>query len=333
MSALAMKSGFGLSLLLALASLSPAWAARTVEYVHTDMLGSVVAVTDANRNVIERREYEPYGLQLSPAVKDGPGYTGHVQDAATGLVYMQQRYYDAQLGVFLSVDPVTVSFGTGANFNRYWYASSNPYRFIDPDGRCTGSRIAEEDGTCALTGGPTTQSFDIRSLAPAAGGGARVVAGVGRAVAVAAGGVATVAAGVMYPSELGDGTIPDGQERNNLVQIFRVVGPEEYESIRRYKAYILPPNGLGDKQFWTRIEDAEWFAANEPIMDPSLGLVPRHIVSSLITSRTEAMGYKVWDAGHGFLSFGPAGLMHVNADALHFGGIFTLSTIPPTPGQ
>jgi RHS repeat-associated protein len=136
--------------------------AQTVEYLHTDALGSVVAVTDANRNVIERREYEPYGSQLTPAVSNGPGYTGHVQDAATGLVYMQQRYYDAQLGRFLSMDPVTANSGTGANFNRYWYADNNPYTFIDPTGRCTGSRIENKDSTCRSTGGNTTETYGAR---------------------------------------------------------------------------------------------------------------------------------------------------------------------------
>ena len=109
--------------------------AQTVEYIHTDALGTPVAVTDANRNVIERSEYEPYGKVPNRAVKDGPGYTGHVEDAATGLTYMEQRYYDPGLGRFLSVDPITADSGTGANFNRYWYASNNPYSKIDPDGR------------------------------------------------------------------------------------------------------------------------------------------------------------------------------------------------------
>src|SRR3546814_8748257 len=36
---------------------------------------------------------------------------------------MQQRYYDPEIGRFLSVDPVTVDGSTGANFNRYWYRS------------------------------------------------------------------------------------------------------------------------------------------------------------------------------------------------------------------
>jgi RHS repeat-associated protein len=110
-------------------------SAQTVEYIHTDALGSPVAVTDANRNVVERSEYEPYGALLNRPLSDGPGYTGHVSDAATGLSYMQQRYYDSGIGRFLSVDPVTANSSTGGNFNRYWYANNNPYKFKDPDGR------------------------------------------------------------------------------------------------------------------------------------------------------------------------------------------------------
>ncbi|MFT3897181.1 MAG: RHS repeat-associated core domain-containing protein [Thermomonas sp.] len=114
--------------------------AITVEYQHTDALGTPVAVTNASRAVIERSEYEPYGQLLNRAQHDGPGFTGHVQDAMTGLTYMQQRYYDPMIGRFLSVDPVTAT-SVGGNFNRYWYGNDNPYNFKDPDGRmaCTGS--------------------------------------------------------------------------------------------------------------------------------------------------------------------------------------------------
>jgi RHS repeat-associated protein len=55
-------------------------------------------------------------------------------DGETGLVYMQQRYYDPQIGRFLSVDPVGVSSAMGTNFNRYWYANNNSFRFVDPEG-------------------------------------------------------------------------------------------------------------------------------------------------------------------------------------------------------
>ncbi|MGO1070755.1 RHS repeat domain-containing protein [Lysobacter sp. CA199] len=114
---------------------STAHAQTVVEYIHTDALGSPVAVTDVNQNVIERTEYEPYGAQINRPVQDGPGYTAHVSDAATGLSYMQQRYYDPDIGRFLSLDPVAANAEAGASFNRYWYANSNPYKFTDPDGR------------------------------------------------------------------------------------------------------------------------------------------------------------------------------------------------------
>jgi len=119
--------------------ISPLAHATMVEYVHTDGLGSVVAVSNAAGQVIERREYEPYGHQLTPALADGPGYTGHVQDAATGLTYMQQRYFDPELGLFLSIDPVTAYESPVGHFNLYRYANSNPFANIDPDGRACNS--------------------------------------------------------------------------------------------------------------------------------------------------------------------------------------------------
>src|SRR5690606_23640290 len=79
----------------------------TTTYQHTDALGSPVAVNNASRTVIQRSEYEPYGKLVNRAMEDGPGYTGHMSDAATGLVYMQQRYYDPGIGRFLSRDAVT----------------------------------------------------------------------------------------------------------------------------------------------------------------------------------------------------------------------------------
>src|SRR5690606_32738093 len=108
----------------------------TNRFQHTDALGSAVAMTNDSGAVVEQREYEPYGRQLTPTPQDGPGYTGHVYDAATAMVYMQQRYYDPLLQRFLSVDPVT-AYGSShmQHFNAYAYAYNNPYSLTDPDGR------------------------------------------------------------------------------------------------------------------------------------------------------------------------------------------------------
>lgn len=140
----------------------------TVEYIHTDALGSPVAVTNEAGTVVERTVYESYGRVVSGPVKDGPGYAGHVLDVATGLNYMQQRYYDPDLGRFLSVDPVAVR-PIGDNFNRYWYANNNPYRFKDPDGRDCVS--ANGRTTCTIEGengkGLPTVSFPTPAGWPA----------------------------------------------------------------------------------------------------------------------------------------------------------------------
>lgn len=105
------------------------------KFQHTDALGSPVAVTDTTGTVIDRTNWEPYGTAINKASYEGIGYTGHVMDGATELVYMQQRYYDPQIGLFLSVDPVTAYSNPVGMFNRYRYANNNPYKFTDPDGR------------------------------------------------------------------------------------------------------------------------------------------------------------------------------------------------------
>jgi RHS repeat-associated protein len=119
----------------------------TVTYIHTDGLGSPVARTNEQGELISRTRYEPYGATAGGATP-GIGFTGHVNDPETGLTYMQQRYYDPLAGRFLSVDPVLTDANTGASFNRYVYANNNPYRYIDPDGRDSESPYCLTGGGC-----------------------------------------------------------------------------------------------------------------------------------------------------------------------------------------
>lgn len=133
-------------------------AGESVRYVHSDALGSPVAYSDESGVIVERVLYDPYGSLIGAAATDKPAFTGHVADSMTGLSYMQQRYFDPLLGVFVSTDPVGVDTDSGGLFNRYMYSALNPYTFVDPDGRCTGSRITNSDGTCKSTGGNTTAS-------------------------------------------------------------------------------------------------------------------------------------------------------------------------------
>jgi hypothetical protein len=70
-----------------------------VTFIHTDGLGSPVVRTDTAGNLISRTGYKPYGYTASGATPS-IGFTRHVNDADTGLTYMQQRYYDPVAGRF-----------------------------------------------------------------------------------------------------------------------------------------------------------------------------------------------------------------------------------------
>jgi len=81
-----------------------------------------------------RTSYEAYGNTASGSVPRDIGFTGHVNDPDTGLVYMQQRYYDPIAARFLSVDPITTDANTGSGFNLYEYAKHQPVS-IHPSAR------------------------------------------------------------------------------------------------------------------------------------------------------------------------------------------------------
>lgn len=110
---------------------------ETVTYYYTSPQDTVLATADAAGNITSTADYRPYGTQALGVPAAGPGYSGHVNDPDSGLVYMQARYYDPTIGRFLSVDPAESKASSPAGFNRFAYANNNPTGNVDPDGRQT----------------------------------------------------------------------------------------------------------------------------------------------------------------------------------------------------
>ena len=62
------------------------------------------------------------------------GFTGHEHVDAMGLVHMNGRIYDPELGRFLQADPVVQAALNTQTLNRYTYALNNPLSLTDPSG-------------------------------------------------------------------------------------------------------------------------------------------------------------------------------------------------------
>lgn len=118
----------------------------TTYHYHTDHLGTPRRITDDTDQIVGVHDYFAFGPETSGGTQEPVAsslkYTGHERDswaAATfgSLDYMHARYYEPDLGRFLSVDPV---FSHGLlrmpqGWNRYSYALNNTMRYIDPTGR------------------------------------------------------------------------------------------------------------------------------------------------------------------------------------------------------
>jgi RHS repeat-associated protein len=61
-------------------------------------------------------------------------YTGQEQDEFGGLIYYNARWYDPEIGRFISEDPAAANPGDPLSINRYIYCRNNPLVYVDPTG-------------------------------------------------------------------------------------------------------------------------------------------------------------------------------------------------------
>jgi RHS repeat-associated protein len=108
----------------------------TQYFYHNDHLGSVNVVTDIAGNRVQLNEYDPWGAvsRSEGTIDPDKRFTGQKLDPETGLYYYGGRYYDAEIGRFVSADPFVQTTYDPQNLNRYSYVINNPQNYIDPDG-------------------------------------------------------------------------------------------------------------------------------------------------------------------------------------------------------
>ncbi|WP_169337027.1 RHS repeat domain-containing protein [Algicola sagamiensis] len=117
----------------------------TIRVMHSDALGSTTAVTDENGVVVSQSLFDPFGKrqdviassskidQYQP-MEENRGFTGHEEINRTGIIHMNGRIYDMDVGRFMQADPFIQYPSDTQGYNRYAYVQNNPLKFTDPSG-------------------------------------------------------------------------------------------------------------------------------------------------------------------------------------------------------
>ena len=114
-----------------------------------NMQGDVVRILNSYGGVAAIYTYDAWGKNLQITDKDGNDvsgdpdhianinpfrYRGYYYDAETGWYYLNARYYDPNVGRFLSPDTILGANGGLQGYNLFAYCNNNPVMFADPSG-------------------------------------------------------------------------------------------------------------------------------------------------------------------------------------------------------
>lgn len=108
-------------------------------WYHPDYLGSVAMVTNKAGVVHQYFLTNPWGEQMYTYNAQSQGFdspyrfNGKELDQETGYAYYGARYYDNQLSMWLSVDPLAMK-GNNILRSPYVFTNNNPIMMVDPDG-------------------------------------------------------------------------------------------------------------------------------------------------------------------------------------------------------
>jgi RHS repeat-associated protein len=107
----------------------------TLYFLLTDHLGSTAVTATSGGGWYGELRYYPWGGTRydTGTTPTSYRYTGQRQ-AEVGLYYYGARYYDPQVGRFVSPDSIIPNPGDPVSFDRFAYVRNNPLKYVDPSG-------------------------------------------------------------------------------------------------------------------------------------------------------------------------------------------------------
>jgi RHS repeat-associated protein len=130
-------------------------------YYHLDHISSTRLATDENTNIVSTVTYHPFGEINTRVGSEDYLFTGKQKDS-TGLSYYGARYYDPEVGRFLTRDPVKGQLTDPQTLNAYSYCLGNPLKYVDPDGRDPIFCDEKEDMSPLIHGSYVPQFIEAR---------------------------------------------------------------------------------------------------------------------------------------------------------------------------
>ncbi len=103
----------------------------SASYFLQNHLGSTVKLTNSSGSVTESNSYDSFGRPTNTSFSTRYQFTGREYNSFSGLQYSRARFYDPQIGRFISEDPIGFA---GGDVNLYAYVRNNPLKFRDPTG-------------------------------------------------------------------------------------------------------------------------------------------------------------------------------------------------------
>ncbi len=105
-------------------------------YLHDSLGRNISALVDSFGEVLNSYEYDAFGKILveEQGTSNVYKYCGEEFDEETGLIFLRNRYYDPEIGRFISKDPHSGKLDRPATLNPYCYVENNPINFVDPWG-------------------------------------------------------------------------------------------------------------------------------------------------------------------------------------------------------
>jgi RHS repeat-associated protein len=110
---------------------------------HSDHLSGASVDTDESGSVVALNDYYPFGDTRieSGEYENDYTYTGKERDEDTELLYYEARYYNSNIGRFISIDPWSGDITDPQSLNKYAYVRNNPLKYVDPEGESFGEVI------------------------------------------------------------------------------------------------------------------------------------------------------------------------------------------------